>query len=61
MKNDSTVLYTFATNKSNISQKKIILLKAFNSEFQKIEVWFTDQNSQPLQIEDKINLTLMIK
>ena len=61
MKNDSTVLYTFAPNKSNISSKKIILLKAFNSEFQKIEVWFTDQNSQPLQIEDKINLTLMIK
>ena len=42
-------------------QKKIVLLKAFNSEFQKIEVWFTDQNSQPLEIEDKINLTLMIK
>ena len=26
-----------------------------------IEVWFTDQNSQPLKIEDRINLTLIIK
>ena len=31
------------------------------SKFQEIEVWFTDQNSQPLEIEDKINLTLIIK
>ena len=23
-----------------------------NSEFQAIDVWFTDQNSQPLEIED---------
>ena len=26
-----------------------------------IEVWFTDQNSQPLEIEDLINLTMVIK
>ena len=26
-----------------------------------IGVWFTDQNSQPLEIEDRINLTLIIK
>ena len=38
-----------------------IFLKTFNSEFQDIEVWFTDQNSQPLEIEDRINLTLVIK
>ena len=38
-----------------------IFLKTFNSEFQTIEVWFTDQNSQPLEIEDRINLTLVIK
>ena len=24
------------------------------------EVWFTDQNSKPLEIEDKINITLII-
>ena len=44
-----------------IPPKKHILLKTFNSEFQAIEVWFTDQNSQPLEIEDRINLTLVIK
>ena len=63
---DSRVLYTFAPNKSfgnllEISPKICIFLKTFNSEFQETEVWFTNQNSQPLGIEDKINLTLIIK
>ena len=44
-----------------ISPTNHIFLKTFNSEFQDIEVWFTDQNSQPLEIEDRINLTLVIK
>ena len=26
-----------------------------------IEVWFTDQNSKPLEIENKINITLVTK
>ena len=38
-----------------------IFLKTSNSEYVEIEVWFTDQNSQPLEIEDRINLTLVIK
>ena len=38
-----------------------IFLKTFNSEFQDIKVWFTDQNNQPLETEDNINLTLVIK
>ena len=62
----SRVLYTFVLNKSfgsllEISPKNHIFLKTFNSEFQEIEVRFTDQNSQPLEIEEKINLTLIIK
>ena len=65
-KQDSRVLYTFVPNKPfasllEISPKNHIFLKTFNSEFQAIEVWFTDQNSQPLEIEDKINLPLVIK
>ena len=57
---DSRVLYTFVPNKSfgsllEISPTNFIFLKAFNSEFQEIKVWFTDQNSQPLELEDKIN------
>ena len=36
------------------------MLKIFNSKFSYIEVWFTDQNSKPLEIEDKISITLVI-
>ena len=38
-----------------------IFLKTFNSECDEIKVWFTDQNSQLLEIEDRINLTMVIK
>ena len=63
---DSRVLCTFVPNKSfgqllGISPQKFIFLKSFYSEFSYIEVWFTDQNSKPLEIEDKVNITLVIK
>ena len=63
---DSRVLYTFVLNKPfgsllEISPQNHIFLKTFSSEFQDIRVQFTDQNSQPLEIEDRINLTLVIK
>ena len=59
------VLHTFILNKSfgqllNISPQSFIFLKPFNSEFLYIEVWSTNQNSKPLEIEDKINTTLFI-
>ena len=38
-----------------------IFLKTFNSEYDEIKVWFTDQSSKPLNVEDRINLTLEIK
>ena len=63
---DSRVLYTFVLNKSfgsllDISPSNHIFLKTFYSEYDKIMVWFTDQNSKPLEIEDRINLTMVIK
>ena len=63
---DSRVLYTLVPNKPfgsllEVSLKNYFFLKTFNSEFQNIIVWFTDQNSQPLEIEDRIDLTLVIK
>ena len=63
---DSRVLYTFFPNKRfgsllEISPTNHIFLKAFNSEFQEIIVWFTEQNSQPLEIEERINLTMLVK
>ena len=65
---NSRVLTTFVTNKSfgqllDISSESFIFLKNFQKKFQKefsyIEVWFTEQNSKPLEIEDKINITLV--
>ena len=63
---DSRVLYTFVPNKPfgsllKISPTNHIFLKIFNSEYNEIEVWFTYQNSKPLEIEDRINLTIVIK
>ena len=63
---DSRVLYTFAPNKSfgsllNISPSNHIFLKTFNSEYDETVVWFTDQNSKTLEIEDRINLTMVVK
>ena len=51
----SRVLYTFVPNKSfgqllDISPENFIFLKTFDSEFPYIEVWFTNQNSYPLEI-----------
>ena len=31
-----------------------------NAEFSYIEVWFTDQNSKPLEIEDEVKIILVI-
>ena len=55
----------FVSNKSfvqllDILSQNCIFLNTFNSEFLFIEVWFTNQNSKPLQIEDNINITLVI-
>ena len=63
---DSRVLYTLVPNKPfdsilEISPTNHIFLKTFNLEYDEIIVWLTDQNSQPLEIEDQINLTKVIK
>ena len=63
---DSRILYTFVPNKPfysllEISPTNHIFLKTFNSEYDEIKVCFTDQNSQALEIEDRINLTMVIK
>ena len=36
-------------------------LKTTNAEFSFIEIWFTDQNNRPLEIEDNVNVTLVIR
>ena len=62
---DSTVFYTFVPNKLfgqilDILPQNFIFLKTVHSEFSYIEVWFTDQNSNPLEIEYKTSITLVI-
>ena len=53
---NSRVLHTFVPNKSfgqllDISPENVIFLKPFDSEFSYIEGWFTNQNSNSLEIE----------
>ena len=62
---NSRILYTLVPNKpfgnlSEILPTNHIFLKTFNSEFEEIKVCFTDQSSKPLEVEDKINVTLII-
>ena len=63
---DSRILYTFVPNKTfgsllEISPTNHFFLRTFNSEFQEINTWFKDQTSEPLEVEDRINVTLIIK
>ena len=61
----SRVLFTFVPNKPNgqlisISPHTLIFLKTMNTEFSEIEIWFTDQNNNAIEIEDNVNITLII-
>ena len=69
VKNDyqhtSKVLFTFVPNKQfgqliNISPHSLTMMNTVNTEFSFVEVWFTDQASKALEIEDNVNLTLII-
>ena len=60
----SKVLFLFVPNKQfgqliNIAPHSLIMLGTTNREFSFIEVWFTHQNSEPLETEDNVNLTLI--
>ena len=61
----SKVLFTFVPNKQygqliSISPHSLVFLKTINTEFLKIEVWFTDQNNNALEIEHNVNISLII-
>ena len=63
---DSRILYTLVPNKPFGSLLQTfptnhIFLKIFNTEYDEIKVWFTDQNNKSLEIEDRINLDMVIK
>ena len=70
VKNDyqhtSKILFTFVPNKTsgkllNISPRFFTMINTINTEFSFVEVWFTDQSSKALEIEDNVNLTLIIE
>ena len=56
------ILLTIITNKIQEVRMHLhqINLKTCNLEFLYSEVWLTDQNSKPLEIEERINITLVI-
>ena len=61
----SKALFTFVPNKQfgqliNILPHSLTMLGTTNTEFLFTELWFTDQNSEHLEIQDNINLTLII-
>ena len=69
VKNDyqhaSKVLFSFVPNKQfgqllNLSPHVFTMMNTVNTEFSPVEVWFTDQSSKALEIEDNVNLTLII-
>ena len=69
VKNDyqhtSKVLFTFVPNKQfgqliNISPHSLTMMNTVNTEFSSVEVWFTNQVSKALEIEDSVNLTPII-
>ena len=43
-----------------ISPHSLVFLKTMNTDFSEIEIWFTDQNNNALEIEDNVNTSLMI-
>ena len=69
VKNDyqhtSKVLFSFVPNKQfgqiiNISPHSLTMINTVNTEFSFVEVWFTDQTNKALEIDVKVNLTLII-
>ena len=62
----SKVLFSFVPNKQfgqsiSISPHYLTMMNTVNTEFSFDEVWFTDQASKALEIDDKINLTLIVE
>ena len=69
VKNDyqhtSKVLFSFVPNKQfgqsrNFSPHSLTMMNRVNIEFSFVEIWFTDQTSKAIEIEDNVNLTLII-
>ena len=61
----SKVIFTFLPNKQfgqliTNRPHSLIVLNATNIEFSSIEVWFTEQKSKQLEVEDNVNRPLIL-
>ena len=57
----SKVLFSFVPNKEfgqllNVSRHVFTMMNTTNTEFPSVQVWFTDQSSKALEIENNVNL-----
>ena len=58
-------MYLFVPNKQfgqliTVEPQSLMMLKTTSAEFPFIDIWFTNQNSEPLEIEDSVNFTLIV-
>ena len=69
VKNDyqytSKVLFSFVRNKQfgqliNTSTHSLTMINTANTEFSLVEVWFTDQASKALEIDDNVKLAIIL-
>ena len=44
----------------NVESSYLMFLKSYDTEFDEIIITFTDKNGTSLEIQDKVNLTLLI-
>ena len=62
----SKVLFTFKGNKQfaqliTVAPHSLTMLNTTNTEFSFIEeIWFTNQNSKPLEIENNVSITIIV-
>ena len=63
---NSKLLYEFVPDKKfgqliSVKPPAFVQCKTSDTIFDYIEIWFTDQNNNSLQIEDKVSVTLIIQ
>ena len=61
----SKIFFAFVPNKQfgqliTIAPYSLTMLNTTNTEISSTEVWFIDQNSKQLEIEDNVNMILII-
>ena len=61
----SRELFTFVPTKQygqliSILPHSLVFLKTMKTDFSEIEIWFTDQNNNALEIEHNVNISLII-